>query len=125
MQKNPIGWVEVPVTDMDRAKAFYQAVFGYKNFEMIPWEDGEMAWFPMDDGYGASGALCSGKDYTPSQDGVMVYFTSPSGDLTADEKKVQQAGGTIVMPRKDIGEFGFMITANDTEGNKIGIHSRT
>jgi predicted enzyme related to lactoylglutathione lyase len=29
MQSNAVGWFEVPVNDMDRVVAFYEAIFGY------------------------------------------------------------------------------------------------
>ena len=30
MNKNVVGWFEVPTSDMERAIKFYEAVFGYK-----------------------------------------------------------------------------------------------
>ena len=28
MEYNMVGWFEIPVTDLDRARTFYEAVFG-------------------------------------------------------------------------------------------------
>ena len=54
---NPVNWFEIPVTDLDRASAFYAAAFGS---EFTPMEMGaaKMAMFPMEQGApGAGGAL--------------------------------------------------------------------
>ena len=61
MQMNPIGWFEIYVDDMMRAKAFYEAVFNV-TLDKLDFEAGmdvEMWVFPCDmDSYGATGALC-------------------------------------------------------------------
>ena len=48
MEFNPVGWFEIPVTDMERAKKFYTELLGY---ELSDQKMGsmKMAWFPMDD----------------------------------------------------------------------------
>ena len=38
---NPFSYVEIPVTDLDRAVAFYRAVFGYR-FERTVLDGHEM-----------------------------------------------------------------------------------
>lgn len=126
MKKNPVGWFEIPVTDMDRAIAFYNTVFGTelsKNL-MGPLE---MAWFPeAESGIGAAGSLVRYPDaYKPSKDGVLVYFTAQSGDLSNELGRVEKAGGKIVIPRRLITEaIGYMAVFIDSEGNRIALHSR-
>ncbi len=123
MQNNPIGWFEIPVTDMPRAIAFYETVFG-KKLDLHSMGEAEMAWFPMDgDSYGSTGTLIKSPAYKPSQDGVLIYFTTPSGDLTQDEKTIEQHGGKILVPKMSIGEHGFISIFLDTEGNRIALHS--
>jgi predicted enzyme related to lactoylglutathione lyase len=53
-----------------------------------------------------------------------VHFESPSGDLTNELKRVEPAGGKVLQPKTSIGEFGFYAFVEDTEGNRIGIHSK-
>lgn len=124
-QFNAIGWVEIPVSDMERAIKFYEAVFGYKlkRNQLGPLD---MAWFPShDDAKGAAGSLVKHEFYKPSPDGVLVYFTSPTSDLESDLAKVEPAGGKIVVPKKPISaEYGYIAVISDTEGNRIAIHSR-
>ncbi|TAK04937.1 VOC family protein [Patescibacteria group bacterium] len=121
---NPVGWFEIPVTDMDRATVFYEAVLGMKlqRQQLGPLE---MAWFSSSkpDATGAMGSLVRHPDfYKPSQDGVLIYFTAP--DIDATIARVEPAGGKVLMPKKQISpEHGFMAVVMDTEGNRIALHS--
>jgi len=121
-----IGWVEIPVTDMDRAVKFYEALTGTK-LEKMDLGPLQMAMFPMDEHLkGASGALVKNENYKASMtDGVLIYFTTPSGNLDEDLKVVEAAGGKIHVPKKMISEeYGYMAVVFDTEGNHIALHYR-
>lgn len=123
---NPVGWFEIPVTDMDRAIAFYETVLGIKleRHQMGPLD---MAWFPsIPDSIGASGSLVKHPDfYKPSNDGVLIYFTAFSGDVGNELGRVEAAGGVILIPKKQISpEYGYMAVFQDTEGNRIALHAR-
>jgi len=120
---NPIGWFEIPVTDMDRAIAFYEKVFGH-TFQKHKMGEIEMAFFPyVKDGTGATGTLAKHEWYKPSQDGVVIYFTAKSGDCANELAKVKEAGGTVIVDKKSIGEHGFIGIFIDSEGNKVAVHS--
>jgi uncharacterized protein len=125
MNNNPVGWFEIPVTDMERAINFYNTVL---NIQIQKMEFGGffMGWFPFDEsGIGASGALVQHEEYKPSADGVLLYFTAHSGDLSIELGRVSQAGGKILSEKKLITEdIGYMGLFTDTEGNKMAIHSR-
>ncbi|MBD3270840.1 VOC family protein [Candidatus Peregrinibacteria bacterium] len=123
MQRNPIGWFEIPVEDMDRAKKFYQDVLEYQ-IEVHEMGKILMGWFPMKSGAeGATGSLVKGEGYKPSHHGCKIYFTSPSGDLKNELQKVESAGGKIIAPKFSIGEHGNVGVIEDTEGNLIYLHS--
>jgi hypothetical protein len=122
---NVIGWFEVPVIDMDRAIKFYETLFGFKLTRNIM-GDLDMAFFPwVDNGIGSGGALvCYSEFYKPSTDGVVIYFTAFSGDLSYELALVEPNGGKIIMEKKQISEkHGFMAVFIDTEGNRIALHS--
>lgn len=125
MEYNMVGWFEIPVTDMERARAFYEAVFEVQ-IQVHQMGELEMGWFPMADGKkGAAGSLVRHPDfYHPSSTaGVVIYFTCP--DMTAALERVTRAGGKVVQPKKAIGEgFGYMGLFLDSEGNRIALHSR-
>ena len=121
-EHNPVGWFEIPVTDMDRAAAFYSGVFG---IELEPREMGDaaVAMFPSVPGsMGTSGMLVQAEEAVPSPHGVMIYFTEP--DIDGALSRVEEAGGEVVVPFTSIGRYGWTAIFADTEGNRIGLHSR-
>jgi uncharacterized protein len=123
---NVVGWFEIPVTDMDRAVRFYETVFGFTLHRQVLGTL-EMAWFPGVQGsMGASGSLVRNeKHYTPSPDGVLVYFTAFSGDVAIELGRVAAAGGVVLMARTQISEeIGYMGLFTDPDGNRIAVHSR-
>lgn len=125
MQRNVVGWFEIPVTDMERAVTFYESVLdvSLQRQTMGPLD---MAWFPMLDGaMGSPGSLVKHDFYVPSQEGPLLYFTAHSGDLRNELSRVEDAGGSVVVPRKQVSEeYGYMAVITDTEGNRIALHSR-
>ena len=116
---NPVFHFEIPVTDMDRAVAFYEGVFGYKlTRENVDGYD--MAFFPRAaDRPGASGALAKGDVYRPSHDGPVIYFDVP--DIDAVIARAAERGARVLYPKKDIGEAGFVAEIEDSEGNRIAL----
>lgn len=118
MRVNPIPYVEIPVTDMDRAVGFYTAVFG-ADLQRQTVDGYDMALFPADGGPGATAALAKGDVYRPSKDGAIVYFGV--ADIEATVARATAAGGRVLYPVKDIGEFGFVAEIEDSEGNRIAL----
>ena len=126
MKNNIVGWFEIPVSDMERARRFYETVLDIKLTHNRMGEL-EMAWFPwVEDGLGATGSLvCQPDFYKPSQEGVVIYLTSPSGDLANELSRIEKAGGKTIQPKKLMTEeIGYMGLFIDTGGNRIAIHSR-
>jgi len=116
---NPVVHFEIPVENMDRAVRFYEAVFGYRlRRETV---DGyAMAIFPRaDSGAGASGALAQGDVYKPAKTGPILYFDVD--DIDATLARATALGATILYPKKDIGEAGFVAEIEDSEGNRIAL----
>ncbi len=121
-KENSINWFEISVEDINRAKKFYEAIFGIK-MEVIEMMRMKMAFFPWKAGSGkASGGICESKMHKPGKDGVKIYLNG-NPDLKKALSKVEKAGGKIKMPKTAIGENGFMAFFTDTEGNLIGLHS--
>ena len=119
---NPVGWFEIYVQDMKRAKAFYEEVFKLK-LEKLPGPGFEYCTFPMEqEGKGAAGALCKYEGFPSGKNSVLVYFTCE--DCAVEEARVKKLGGRIEKPKQSIGEHGFISLVHDTEGNMIGLHSR-
>jgi predicted enzyme related to lactoylglutathione lyase len=122
MAPNPVGWFEIYVQDMNRAKRFYSSVFGAK-LEKLDSGDLEMWAFPMsEEGYGASGALVKMQGVPSGGNSTIVYFTCE--DCAIEVKRVLAAGGKVMKDKFSIGQYGFIALVFDTEGNLFGLHSR-
>ena len=121
-EHNAVGWFEIPVTDMERAKAFYEHVFQVK-LEDLRMGESDMALFPMKENViGSAGSLSKGTGYTPSREGVLIYFTAP--DIPATLARAKDKGGEVLLEKTSIGAEGFIAYLRDTEGNRIALHSR-
>jgi predicted enzyme related to lactoylglutathione lyase len=126
MDKNVVGWIEIPAIDLDRAQKFYEEVLGLE-LERHTMGPLEMAWFPwIEDAVGSPASLVKMEEfYKPSTDGVLIYFTSPSGDVDNELARVEQAGGKLLRPKTHISdEHGYYGLLLDTEGNRMAFHSR-
>jgi predicted enzyme related to lactoylglutathione lyase len=122
--QNPVGWFEIYVTDMDRAQKFYETVLDVKLTE-LPNPDGTsgkmLAFHGEYTNPGTSGALVKDEIGEPSAKGTLIYFVCD--DCATELARVEAAGGKIITPKMDIGDFGFCGVVADTEGNSIGLHS--
>ncbi|MFC5403245.1 VOC family protein [Cohnella soli] len=112
-------WVEIPVSDMARAKVFYERVLGVEMHAM-PVGDSEYAFFPVQEQTNG-GALVKGPNHKPSADGVTVYLYG-GPDLGVILSRVAEAGGQVVMPKTFAGDHaGYLGMFIDSEGNRIGL----
>jgi uncharacterized protein len=126
MNRNPVGWFEIYVQDMARAKKFYETVLRVELSKLEAPNTGdeiEMQAFPMNmEAGGASGALTK-MDGCPSGGmGTLVYFSCE--DCANEEARVEAAGGQVFKSKMSIGQYGFIALVTDTEGNMIGLHSQ-
>lgn len=120
---NACVWFEIPTRDMQRAKSFYEGVL---QVELSLQDMGElqMAWFPMTpQAPGSTGCLIHAETYVPSHDGTMVYLSVP--DIDAALERVAAHGGKVLRGRMSIGEYGFVGHFEDSEGNRVALHSES
>ncbi len=123
MNRNLVGWFEIPVIDMKRAVKFYNAIFDITLTQMDT--DGlEMASFPfVEGGYGAGGALVKNPDfYSPSDKGILIYFATE--DIPKVLNIVASSGGKILQEKKQITANTYIGLFLDSEGNRIALHCR-
>lgn len=117
-----INWFEIPVKDFQRARIFYEKILGHT---MQPMEAMGMksAFFPADMENGSiGGCIIEGPGYEPASNGALIYLNGGE-DLSVPLAKVEKAGGKILLAKTGIGPNGFMAYFEDTEGNKVGLHS--
>ena len=120
--KNPVGWFEIYVNDLERSQAFYEAVFGC-SLTPLP-DDGSFKalMFPGEPGgSGAMGAIMCHPMKKPSAEGALVYFSTD--DCAVQSELAKKHGGLIYREKWSLGEGGFIAIIGDTEGNAIGLHS--
>lgn len=116
-----INWFEIPTVDLERASRFYEAVLGasFKR-EHDPATDLRMAVFQGEQ-ESVRGALVVDKRRKPVADGALVYLNAR--DLDGSLARIERAGGSVVLPKTDIGDPGFIALVRDTEGNVVGLHA--
>ena len=112
---------EIPYDDAERVRAFYSNVFGWEMTELP-----EMSYtLAMS---GPSG------DEGPTEPGYInggmmqreEPFNAPNLVLDVENiedalKAVNDAGGSTVSERQQVGEMGFAAYFKDTEGNLVGL----
>ena len=119
---NPVGWFEIYVDDLGRAKKFYETVFKINLLSMPTDGSFEALMFPGKMlGSGAMGALMKHPMRKPSPQGTMVYFSCE--DCSTESDLFVKNGGRIFKPKWNIGDNGFIAIVGDIEGNAIGLHS--
>lgn len=124
MTGNPVGWFEIYADDLNRAKQFYETVLDLtlEKLEDPTGGNVQMLAFPSDmEQYGASGALVYMDGMSAGGNSTVVYFSCE--DCATEESRVAAAGGKVLHSKMVIGEYGFVSTVMDTEGNTIGLHS--
>lgn len=122
---NALNWFEIPVSDFERAKKFYETIFNYQMPENIMGYV-RMGFFLYDFQNGKiGGAICQSDMHKPSQEGSLIYLNCQP-DLKIVLDKVINAGGKILQEKKKISaeqELGYTAIIIDTEGNKVALHS--
>jgi len=127
MRGNPVGWFEVYVQDMARARSFYEAVLGVQLDGLLVPEgadvpDLEMWSFPSDmTQHGCGGALVRARGAPSGGNSTVVYFSCE--DCAVEESRVAAAGGRVHRGKMSIGQYGFITLAYDPDGNLFGLHS--
>ncbi len=102
---------EIPTEDGERAKRFYQELFGWK----------------IESAEGGYNLITVGE---PGPNGGMMQRQAPGAGITVyinvesvDEyvKKIQSLGGTVVMPKTAVPTMGYFAIFLDTENNALAI----
>ena len=113
---NLARYFEIPVTDLDRAIRFYEAVFEV-TLDRQQIDGNLMAIFPF-----SEGALAKGKIYKPSRSGTLIYLSTPSIDTTL--KRALALGAKTLYPKTESTPGIFVAEFQDSEGNRIALIER-
>ncbi|MGO8765520.1 MAG: VOC family protein [Limisphaerales bacterium] len=112
-----IAFTGTPVTDIKRARAFYEGVLGLKPTK----ESAGGMWVEYDLPSGTFGIGCYGEAWKPSPDGTCIAFEVD--DLDAEITRLKSKGVSIDMDTIDTPVCRFVVIS-DPDGNKILIHKR-
>ena len=117
---NAINWFEIFVTDLNRARAFYEQALD-THLELVEGAGSPMAIFAHDPSGGVGGSLTVADTHT-GQGNLRVYL-NVEGKLDAVVARVPAAGGKVLQPKTSIAPNGFIALMEDCEGNVVGLHS--
>jgi predicted enzyme related to lactoylglutathione lyase len=112
MSHGKICYLEIPAKTAEASAEFYSSIFGWKVRKR---GDGELAF---DDPGGVSGTWVKESDRTPDER-TRTYIMVD--DIADTLKRIEAAGGRILMPRTDIGSgMGAFAAFTDPVGNEFG-----
>ncbi len=121
MNEHAISWFAIPVIDLERARTFYSTLLDITMSDFAT-PAGTCAVFPQVE-TGISGSLNPFMGFKPSADSGVTIWLNAGDDLQGPLDRVAEAGGKVLQPKEQIGEFGYIAMILDTEGNRIGLHS--
>jgi predicted enzyme related to lactoylglutathione lyase len=114
---NEIAFVGVPVTDIPRARAFYEGALG---FTKATWSS-DGPWIEYEIGGGIFGIGNYGESWKTGEGGTMVAFECD--DLEGMVRRAEEGGAKIMMPITESPICRFTIL-KDPDGNAIMLHKR-
>jgi len=120
--KHSIQNFQIPVTDFERALAFYNQLMGYE-LQTMEYGGARLGIFRFDQNGGVGGNIIKSEGLAPSDQGTMVYLHA-GDDLQPYLDRCETAGGQVVFEKTALGpNMGFFAIFKDTEGNKVGLYS--
>ncbi len=109
-----------PVTDMARARKFYEGVLGLKP-TMLHGNPGEMQWTEYELGNGTLSLGCGAPDWKPTASGCSVTLEVEDFDAAIAHLKASGVKFQLEPFPTPVCQMAFIF---DTEGNTVGIHKR-
>lgn len=114
-------WIEIPATDLPRAKRFYEEVFDVPSDAGVLEGDGR-AIIVIDGSPTVS--LNQTPGFTPTLEGTLPYFHLEL-ESSVLPSRVAAAGGTVIEAPAPRGDHGVFTLVADSEGNGIYVHTAT
>lgn len=108
-----------PVSDMARARAFYEGMLGLKSG--MVWEESDHAWVEYDLGGHTLAINNSAKEWVPSSDGPAIALEVEDFDVTVAFLKERGVRFTVEPLRCPTCRLAVIL---DPDGNSIAIHKR-
>jgi predicted enzyme related to lactoylglutathione lyase len=112
-----IAFTGTPVTDMKRAREFYEGVLGLKP----ALESMGGMWVEYEIGNGTFGIGCYGEVWKPSDQGTCIAFEVENLDAMVGQLKSRNVKFSMETTDTPVCRFAIIC---DPDGNKILIHKR-
>ena len=118
--KATLSFFEIPAQNYERAVNFYSDVFDF-SIDTCNCDDEIMG---MIDAEPIAGAIFYKEGYEAGDKGIIISFHF--SDFSPILEKVEKFGGKILVPKTKItpDEQGYFALILDSEGNRIGLHSK-
>jgi predicted enzyme related to lactoylglutathione lyase len=117
--KNSIGWFEIYVSDVEKAKDFYGDLFEWEFKSLEGFEPEYTTIFTGEDSIGGGFMKSSS-----AQEGQSVLIYIDVEDIEMTLKKVEEKGGKIEKPKTLISATsGYYGLFRDLDNNLIGVWS--
>jgi uncharacterized protein len=113
---------EIPAEDVEKLKAFYEKVFGWKIvqasgpieywvIQTVPVDSNGMLLHP-----GVNGGIY--KRQVPESKPINYFSVESINDFL---KKIVKLGGKVTQPKQEVPEVGWIAAAEDPEGNAFAL----
>lgn len=112
---NHLRFFAITADDVERARKFYEAVFGWR------FEDWGPPGFYLIHGAGVPGALQERREKLTGTGFRAFECTIGVDSIDEIEPKIVPAGGKIEMKRMRLETVGLLLYLLDTEGNRVGV----
>ena len=117
MAHGDITHIDIPVDDVDKAKAFYSTLFGWQIAALPEYEDYPMWRAPNQAGGG--GLATRTADFTQPRSYVEV------DSIDAALAAVEGLGGAVATPKSPISDTSWFAVVRDPSGNLMGLFEGT
>jgi predicted enzyme related to lactoylglutathione lyase len=111
---NSLAHFAINTDDIDRSRAFYEKVFGWK---ITAW--GPPGFYQIE-GAGVRGALQKRRELVAGERTLGFECTIAVASIDAIENAVLANGGTVVLPRSVIAGVGTLMFFQEPGGNVFG-----
>lgn len=119
---NVVVWADIPVVDLERARAFYAHLLGSPVDTMPGHPEVAVLKSPGDsDPMDVSADLATGWSKPSTTHGTTIYLGS-MGDIDGMLARTVEAGGKVLQEKQLMDMVGWVAFVEDTEGNRIGLH---
>lgn len=111
---HPICHLEIPTTDFEKSKAFYEALFGWQ-IELLP----QVNYALWNAGEGVNGGFVKYDRISQDKEVTLAYVLVD--DVAAYCHKAESLGGKVITPKAPVGEMGWYAVFQDSVGATLAL----